>query len=47
MQGLRSLRRPEEVARLRGKSVEEVATKGMLKAYQDRQRGKHVVTEVA
>ncbi len=47
MQGLRDLRRPEEVARLRGKSAEEVSTKGMLEAYRERQRGKQVVTEVA
>ena len=32
MQGLRDLRRPEEVAKLRGKSAEEVSTKGMLEA---------------
>src|SRR6202795_1970472 len=30
--GLRELRRPEEIARLRGKSPEEVSTKGMLRA---------------
>ena len=47
MQGLRSLRRPEDVAGLRGKSPDEVATKGMLTAYRERQRGKHEVTEVA
>ena len=45
--GLRSLRRPEEVAALRGKSVEEVSTRGMLAAYRERQRGgKHEVVEV-
>jgi small subunit ribosomal protein S5 len=38
MQGLQSLRRPEEVAGLRGKSAEEVSTKGMLDAYRERQR---------
>src|SRR5438552_10653233 len=47
MQGLRDLRRPEEVARLRGKSAEEVSTKGMLDAYRERQRGLQEVTEVA
>src|SRR6476660_9223244 len=48
MQALRSLRRPEDVARLRGKSPEEVSTKGMLNAYRERQRdAKHEVTEVA
>ena len=39
--GLRSLKRPDEVARLRGKSPEEVAPAGMLKAYQETQRGPH------
>ena len=34
--GLRSLRRPEEVAALRGKSPEEVSSVGMLRAYRDR-----------
>jgi small subunit ribosomal protein S5 len=46
MQGLRSLRRPDDVARLRGKSAEEVSTTGMLAAYRERQRGKLEVTEV-
>jgi hypothetical protein len=46
MQGLRALRRPDDVARLRGKSAEEVSTKGMLTAYRERQRGKLEVTEV-
>ena len=48
MQGLHSLRRPEDVAKLRGKSPEEVSTKGMLAAYRERERaGKHEITEVA
>jgi small subunit ribosomal protein S5 len=47
MQGLRDLRRPEDVAALRGKSPEEVSTKGMLAAYRERQRPKAEVTEVA
>jgi len=48
MEGLRSLRRPEDVAGLRGKSAEEVSTKGMLDSYRERERaGKHEVTEVA
>jgi len=46
IQGLRSLRRPDEVARIRGKSPEEVATGGMLRAYRERQKGKVEVTEV-
>jgi small subunit ribosomal protein S5 len=36
--GLRSLRRPEQVAALRGKSVEEVTPAGLLRAYRE---GKH------
>ena len=44
--GLRELRRPEEIARLRGKSPEEVSTAGMLRAYQERNRPKPDVTEV-
>jgi small subunit ribosomal protein S5 len=48
MQGLHSLRRPDDVAKLRGKSAEEVCTKGMLNAYRERERaGKHEITEVA
>ena len=45
--GLRGLKRPDVIAKLRGKSPEEVAPKGMLRAYQERQRGGHVPTEVA
>jgi small subunit ribosomal protein S5 len=48
MQGLHSLRRPDDVAKLRGKSAEEVSTTGMLAAYRERERaGKHEITEVA
>ena len=47
IQGLRSLRRPEEIARMRGKAGEEVSTKGMLAAYRERERGPNKVTEVA
>jgi small subunit ribosomal protein S5 len=47
MEGLMALRRPEDVAKLRGKSPEEVSQKGMLNAYRERQRGKQEVTEVA
>ena len=36
--GLKSLRRPDEVARLRGKSDEEVSTGGMLRAYRETKR---------
>jgi len=36
--GLKSLRRPEEVARLRGKTPEEVTPAGVLRAYEERRR---------
>jgi len=45
--GLKSLKRPDEVARLRGLSPQEVCPAGVLRAYQERQRGAHVPTEVA
>jgi small subunit ribosomal protein S5 len=45
--GLRALKRPDEVARLRGKSAEEVTPAGVLRAYQETQRGARVPTEVA
>jgi small subunit ribosomal protein S5 len=45
--GLKGLKRPDEIARLRGKTPEEVTPAGMLKAYQETQRGPHVPTEVA
>jgi hypothetical protein len=32
------MKRPEDVARLRGKSPEEVTTKGMYAAYKETQR---------
>jgi len=38
IQGLQELKRPDEVAKLRGKSPEEVSTKGMLQAYQESER---------
>jgi small subunit ribosomal protein S5 len=47
IEGLRSLKSPDEVARLRGKTPEEVTPKGVLNAYRERQRGGHVPTEVA
>jgi small subunit ribosomal protein S5 len=46
IQGLQSLKRPEAVARLRGKSDEEVSAAGMLRAYRERQAPKHEPTEV-
>ena len=45
--GLRELRRPDEIAQLRGKSPEEVITAGMLRAYRERNTKKTEVTEVA
>ena len=36
--GLQSLKRPEDIARLRGKSAEEVTPGGMLRAYNERNR---------
>jgi small subunit ribosomal protein S5 len=47
IQGLRSLRRPDDVARMRGLDAEEVSTKGMLAAYRERNRPKHEIVEVA
>src|SRR3982074_868028 len=45
--GLQSLRRPDEVAKLRGKSPEEVSSAGMLRAYRERSAPKRDVPEVA
>ena len=45
--GLQGLRRPDEVAKLRGKSPEEVSSTGMLRAYRERSAPKQEVTEVA
>ena len=45
--GLKALKRPDEIARLRGKSPEEVTPAGLLASYRSRQRGEHVPTEVA
>ena len=45
--GLKGLKRPDEIARLRGKTPEEVTPKRLLEAYRARQRGTHVPTEVA
>lgn len=36
--GLKALRRPDEVARLRGKTPEEVTPAGVLRAYEERRR---------
>jgi small subunit ribosomal protein S5 len=45
--GLRALKRPDDIARLRGKSPEEVTPAGVWRAYHESQRGPHVPTEVA
>ena len=46
IEGLRSLRRPDEIAAMRGLSMEEVAPKGMLEAYRERQRAPREIKEV-
>src|SRR6202167_2872363 len=38
MAGVRALKRPDEIARLRGKTPEEVIPRGVLRAYRERQR---------
>src|SRR5277367_724409 len=43
--GLRDLRRPDEVARLRGKTPAEVTPAGVLRAYEERRRAQHGVAE--
>jgi small subunit ribosomal protein S5 len=45
--GLQALKRPDQVASLRGKSPEEVTPAGVLRAYRESQRGSHTPTEVA
>ncbi len=45
--GLKALKRPDDIARNRGKSPEEVTPPGLLRAYQETRRGPHVPTEVA
>jgi small subunit ribosomal protein S5 len=44
--GLKALKRPDEVARLRGLDPEEFVPKGLLKAYRDGQKTPHVPEEV-
>ena len=39
IEGLRSLQRPDEVAKRRGLAAEDFVPKGLLKSYNDRQRG--------
>ncbi|MEZ5144740.1 MAG: 30S ribosomal protein S5 [Acidimicrobiales bacterium] len=45
--GLQALRRPDEVARLRGLDPAEFVPTGLLRAYQEAERGPHVPDEVA
>jgi small subunit ribosomal protein S5 len=44
--GLKALKRPDEVARLRGLSAEEFVPKGLLNAYRETQRGPVAFEEV-
>jgi len=43
--GLRALRRPDEVAALRGKDPEEVTPAGVLRAYRERRRENELFSE--
>ena len=43
---LRSLQRPDEIARRRGKSVQEVCPPGLLRAYREANAPKHETVEV-
>jgi small subunit ribosomal protein S5 len=45
--GLKALKRPDEVARLRGLSAEEFVPKALWEAYKETRRGPHVPEEVA
>ena len=45
--GLKAQRSPDDVARLRGKSPEEVTPKGVLQSYREAKRGPHVPEVVA
>ncbi len=38
IEGLKQLRRPEDIASVRGKSLDEVIPSGTLRAYRERQR---------
>ena len=43
--GLKSLRRPEEIAARRGKTPEEVVPAGVLRAYRERKRATELYNE--
>jgi small subunit ribosomal protein S5 len=45
--GLQALRRPDEIAALRGLAPEECIPAGLLRAYMESERGPHVPHEVA
>src|ERR1700683_181431 len=47
MAGLKGLKRPDEIAALRGKPVEEVVPAAMLRAYRERRREADLFTEVS
>ena len=44
--GLQDVRRPEDVARLRGKALDEVVPRGVLRAYRERQRSADLFQQV-
>src|SRR5688572_3575381 len=44
--GLKALKRPDEIAKLRGLDAEEFVPKGLLRAYQESQRGPQTFEEV-
>lgn len=44
--GLKDLKRPDEIAALRGKPVDDVVPAAMLRAYRERRRAADVFTEV-
>ncbi len=44
--GLKDLKRPDEIAALRGKSADEVTPAALLRAYRERRREADLFTEV-
>jgi small subunit ribosomal protein S5 len=44
--GLKALKRPEDVARLRGKPADQLVPRGVLRAYRERQRAADIFHEV-
>ncbi len=44
--GLKALRKPDEVARVRGKSADEVTPAGVLRSYEDRRRHARASAEI-